>query len=321
MNIRIWIFCITLLAIFAPCGFAADDESMSHVVIVLDGSGSMDEMMSPTPVKKMDAAKESLLRVMKSLDNDTQVGLLVFSASASDPWVYPLGSLDMERITAAIDDIQPGGNTPLGEFIKMAADRLLEERKLRFGYGTYKLLIVTDGEAQDQHLVDEYTPDVISRGITVDVIGVAMKSDHTLATRVHSYRRADDPGELAEAIKEVFAEVNVNKKDVDSEDVFKEIAAIPDGMAAPLIKALSASGNQPIGETADSDLDRPLIDPAANTGDPPSSSTEPAPIPEKENTLENTLWGIGVIGFIVLTIVLRIKLQPKQNRPRKRYGK
>ncbi len=316
MNIRIRIFCLALWVIMAGNVFSAEDEAMNHVVIVLDGSGSMDEMMSPTPVKKMEAARESLLRVLKTLDAGTQVGLLVFSSSAeAEPWVYPLGSLEPERLTSAIGSIRPGGNTPLGKFIKIGADRLLEERKKRFGYGTYKLLVVTDGEAQDQDLVDTYTPDVISRGITIDVIGVAMKSDHTLATRVHSYRRADDPEALADAIKEVFAEVGGKGKDVADGDMFREIAAIPDGMAESLIKALSASGNQPVGETSDSGLDSPLVDQAANTSGP-SRPAEPVPLPEEENTFENLLLGSGIIGFIVLVIVLRIKLQPKTGKRR-----
>ena len=56
-----------------------------------------------------------------------------------------------------------------------------------------QLLVVTDGEANDAGLVDGYTPDIISRGITIDAIGVEMQSRRTLANMVHSYRNADDP--------------------------------------------------------------------------------------------------------------------------------
>ena len=78
--------------------------------------------------------------------------------------------------------------------MKQGADALLDARKKQFGYGTYRLLVVTDGETDDAGLVDGYTPDIISRGITIDAIGVEMQSQHTLATMVHSYRSADDPG-------------------------------------------------------------------------------------------------------------------------------
>ena len=84
--------------------------------------------------------------------------------------------------------------------MKRGADALLKAREKQFGYGTYRLLIVTDGEAGDPRLVESFTPDIISRGITIDVIGVEMPSRHTLATRVHSYRNANDPESLRQAI-------------------------------------------------------------------------------------------------------------------------
>ncbi len=48
--------------------------------------------------------------------------------------------------------------------MKMAADALLELRD-RQRYGTYKLLIVTDGEATDGHLVEQYLPEIQAAGL------------------------------------------------------------------------------------------------------------------------------------------------------------
>jgi len=315
MNIRMWIICLAVIGMVVPAYSQTDDEALNHVVIVLDGSGSMDDLMSPTPIKKMDAAKDALTRVIETIDPETQVGLLVFSTSnLTEDWVYPLGPLDKERLKQAILLPLPGGQTPLGSYIKKAADRLLEERARRFGYGTYKLLIVTDGEAQDQDRVSTYTPDVISRGITMDVIGVAMSSDHTLATRVHSYKRADDPDALAQALIEVFAEVGGAGKDLESEEVFKELSSIPDDMAKAMIKALAGSGNQPIGETKKDNLDRPLLDQTANS---PSSPTEPTPLPETGTTLKDVLFGLAILAFIALVILMRVKFQSNKKREKK----
>ena len=41
------------------------------------------------------------------------------------------------------------------------------------------------------------------------IIGVNMKSDHTLATKVHSYRRADDPSSLTKAFSDVFSPTDI----------------------------------------------------------------------------------------------------------------
>jgi len=223
-------------------------ESADNVVIVLDCSGSMNERLAGTQTKKMDAAKEALKAVIQKVPQNTRIGLIVFGlASQREDWAYPLGPRDDARLTAAIDALQPSSGTPLGRYIKKGADRLLEERQKQFGYGTYRLLVVTDGEAQDRDLVDRFTPEVIARGITVDVIGVGMKKDHTLATKVHSYRRANDPESFQRAVSEVFAEIGGTSSDAAQADAFELLAAIPSELAASMIQALSSSGNHPIG--------------------------------------------------------------------------
>jgi len=40
-------------------------------------------------------------------------------------------------LTAAVQLPQPGGNTPLGQFIKIGAERLMKARADQYGYGTY----------------------------------------------------------------------------------------------------------------------------------------------------------------------------------------
>jgi hypothetical protein len=242
----------SLLAIGLSClaaSTALAQEAADNVVIVLDASGSMSAQLPGAGKDKMSAAKAALKEVLKSVPQETHIGLLVFSArGANTDWFYPLGPRDDAKLMQAIDRPMPGGNTPLGKYIKIGADRLLEERAKQFGYGTFRLLIVTDGEAEDKDLVDRYTPEIVARGITVDAIGVAMKERHTLATKVHSYRSANDPTSLKRAVAEVFAEVGGRGKDSYSGDAFAELQSIPNEVAQGMIQALSFSGNQPIGE-------------------------------------------------------------------------
>jgi len=219
-----------------------------NVVIVLDASGSMEENISSTNLQKMDVAKSALWEVLKEVPNTTNIGLLVFSSTnVDDDWVYPLGPRNNNKLFEAINLPLPGGSTPLGQYIKKGADALLQQREKQYGYGSYRLLIVTDGEATDKNLVNKYTPDVLSRGIIVDVIGVDMKEDHILATRVHSYRRADDPASLREAISQVFAEVTSHGTDTAGEEAFEILRGLPNELAKEMITALSSSGNYPIG--------------------------------------------------------------------------
>ncbi|MBN1880266.1 VWA domain-containing protein [bacterium] len=245
---------LALLMSALPCPAAEPDGFnpgyVDHnVVIVLDASGSMNTKMHSGDMTRMQAAKNAILDVLRQIPGNTQVGILVFSArNVQADWIYPLGPVDVDRLIEVVNRPYPGGSTPLGKYIKKGADALLARRAEQFGYGTYRLIVVTDGEAGDQNLVDRYIPDVLSRGIIVDAIGLDMKQDHTLATRVNSYRRADDPHALTLALESVFAEIDSDVSDGTPDEAFEEIAALPDDIAWAMLTALSSGGNQPIGE-------------------------------------------------------------------------
>ena len=281
----------------------------NNVVIVLDSSGSMNAMMKGASIQKMAAAKNALIRVMEQIPENTNVGLLVFgSSNLKNDWVYPLGPLDKVTLEEAINRPRPQGETPLGEYIKKGADRLLKQREAQFGYGTYRLLIVTDGEAQDQKLVNRYAPEVIARGITMDVIGVDMQKQHTLATRVHSYRRADDPESLALALIDVFAEVGGSGKDTAGDDAFAEISGIPDATAKAMLKALASSGNQPIGSVR---MDVSDPHPPSHAAPQKKAVVKSFPAPQKDNGGISG-WAIYVIAAIVAAMIIGNKLRRRR---------
>lgn len=243
-NLRRWML-VGLTCLVLAC---AQPQLLAEqtVVVVLDDSGSMDDRMRTEQgrVRRIDAAKQALTSVLSSLPPDTEVGVLALNSRMSGSnWIVPLGSGNPDQWISNIRRLRADGGTPLGAFMKQAADALLEARSQNI-YGNYRLLIVTDGEANDGRLVDRYLPDILSRGITVDVIGVDMKSDHSLATRVHNYRRADDDRSLQQAISDVFAEASAD--DQDAAEGFELLAALPDGFAEQALEALSSKGNQPI---------------------------------------------------------------------------
>ncbi len=290
---------------------ASAQEAVDNVVIVLDGSGSMAKPLPGSSMDKMTAAKTALKQVLKSVPENTHIGLLVFSAKGVETdWIYPLGPRDDAKLMQAIDRPQPGGGTPLGAYLKKGTDRLLQERAKQFGYGTFRLLVVTDGEAGDKELVERYTPEVIARGIKVDVIGVAMNQRHTLATRVHSYRSANDPASLQRAVAEVFGEIGGSGNDVSSAEAFAELKPIPAAVAQAMIQALSSSGNHPIGERArpsQAAVAPPSSKPSAS---PPPPQSSPAVVRTNSRTfaLVPVLGGLacfGVFGLIILALIIR----------------
>lgn len=288
---------IVLGACLLSLGSPGQEVYRDNVVILLDASGSMGEAMRGTPVKKMASAKTAIKEVVRTLPQSTQVGLLVFG-SRINGWAYPLGMRDDAKLNKAIDSLHSEGGTPLGRYMKLAADRLLEERKAQYGYGSYRLLIVTDGEAGDPDLVKRYTADIISRGIVTDVIGVDMTGDHTLATKVHSYRRANDPESLRKALQEVFAEVGKTGDDQSGERAFEELDGLPDEMAMAMVKALISSGNHPIGNSPA--VPAPVVAPRTQSAPSPPEPVQPRP-PQRTKSRS---WLVYVIlGVIIFSVI------------------
>jgi len=262
-----------LILLAAP---ATAQEAHDCVVIVLDASGSMNDMMPNTGESKMEVAKDAIEAVITDVDQETYVGLLVFSGSyKSGDWLHPLGPRNDPAMFETLRLVQPDGGTPLGTYIKKGADALLDKRDEQLGYGSYRLLVVTDGEAdagRERSRVEEYTPEVLARGITLDAIGVHMDRNHTLATHSHSYATADNPKQLTRAIEKVFAEVSAQTDDGTTDDAFAVLAPLPDELAMAMLEALCESGNHPIGE-APPDPTAPADDATTIHDPPPTSST------------------------------------------------
>lgn len=249
-NMLILLFLFSIVSSFSFAQSNTVKTDYDNVVILLDGSGSMDDPLGR--VRKIDAAKKAIKKVVSGIPDTTRIGVLVFSQDLGPQraWVYDLGEKDMRKLSSAIDPVRPNGGTPLGTYIKYAADRLLQQRENQYNYGTYKLLVVTDGEASgngEYERMIKYAPEVVSRGITLDVIGVGMPRGHALQSFANSYRNANDPKSLESAVTQVFAEIGGNDDEV-SED-FELLSGLPDGSILPIIEAISksSSSNHPIG--------------------------------------------------------------------------
>ncbi|MYA71154.1 VWA domain-containing protein [Candidatus Poribacteria bacterium] len=287
------ILLLSLLVFGLQICSADDDIHKDNIVVILDASGSMQDKFSGDRTKsKMEAAKAALQEVLSKIPDDTQIGLLVFSgANIQNDWVYPLGPKDTQKLIAAIHLPQPSGNTPLGKYIRIGANRLLDQREKQYNYGNYRLLVVTDGEASDTDKVKHYTPEILNRQIRIDVIGVDMKTDHMLAKVVDSYRKADNPGELVAAVSQILAETGDTGTDVGGEDAFEYIAPLSSEIAADLIQRLTT----PPSNTSIA-VKQAEVAPTRTT--PPRQ----APTPQQRDTDFRS--GRGIAWFVVALIVL-----------------
>jgi hypothetical protein len=291
-----------LLLSLMVLALAAPAQASQNVVIVFDDSGSMNTGLRSNPsVSRMDAAKTALTSVVQQLPADTKLGLVCLNGGwQPDQWLIPLAPLNRDLALQKISQLGPTGGTPLGGCMKAGADGLLALREKEH-YGNYRLLIVTDGEANDSNLVEAYLPDILTRGVQVDAIGVDMASDHSLATKVHNYRRGDDPNQLQQAIAATFAETT-GSGDGAAED-FAIVAALPDGAADKYLKALQEVSNAPIGERKSN----PIINGDGTiqidqNGNPVLTQT---PTPGTSGILTVLKWlAIAVAAVVVLAIVV-----------------
>lgn len=261
-----------------------------YVVIVLDDSGSMREVMRRDRRSRIDAAKSSLTQVIQQIAPGTNVGVLLLNgARQNGNWFIPIGPVNPQEAIDRISKLRANGGTPLGDALRIASDELLALRSKKI-YGTYRLIVVTDGEASDQALLDQYLPDILSRGIIIDAIGVDMRGDHSLATRVHSYRRADDQASLSNAIQEILAEGSGTDQGNSSED-FALLEGLGDLDVSEVLKALATPNNEKVtgirsrqasGSAApDGGFGNPNNGPGGSVSGFPTSNTAPNPSVQK----------------------------------------
>ncbi len=304
----------------AAASGATIDRLQDNVVVLLDTSGSMGQWMPRSRMTRMDAAKQALRQVVEQLPDSTNLGLLIFSPRPSNAWQYPLGTVNKQQLLSAVDRLRPYGGTPLGAYMKVAADRLLHQRATQQGYGTYRLLIISDGQATDQYLVDSYLPDVLARGITIDVIGVDMNEEHALATRVHSYRKAGSAAQLQEAVQRVFAEVGSKADDTGNQAEFDLIAPLPEETARGMLQALATSGNHPIGTRIDGGATVPVSLPPLSPSPPTSQPGAPGPSPSyppsgaAPESGFSALGGPILLGIIVVIFLIYMNHEGKVRR-------
>lgn len=246
---------LLLAALLFPL-LAHANETTTHdtLVIVIDGSGSMrDAISGDSNVRKITAAKSALKSVIDQIPQSTHVGVLLFvgdgwGRDSQLKWLSPIGPMNKDQLKAAINDISPDGGTPLGLSIKIAADELLKARSAQHNYGTYKLLVVTDGEANDGDLMQAYAPEVVRRGLQLDVIGVGMQGKHMLATMAHRYWGANDAIALNKALQTAI-QVETANADAAQAD-YDLLKGLPDDVAKAWLGDVTNMdlANWPIGE-------------------------------------------------------------------------
>ncbi len=128
--------CIMLTGVFL---FTHAEAS---VIFILDGSGSMWEQIEGRT--KIEIAREVIYDILKSLDADENIGLVVYGhrrkGDCNDiETLIPPGKLDLVRFRQAVNSVVPKGKTPLTAAVRKAAE------DLRFNEEKATVILISDG--------------------------------------------------------------------------------------------------------------------------------------------------------------------------------
>ncbi len=176
-------------------------DTARNFYFVFDGSGSMSDHCEG--VRKIDAAKRAVATFLAKVSSDVNLGLYCFDSNGEREVVSLRGN-NRDQFLSAINDMNAGGGTPLAEGIRAATDKLVAQYKSQLGYGEYRLVVVTDGEASGLESASAYAGQY---QIPIYTIGFCMNRDHPLRLYSVSYKAANNEAELAKGLEEALGEL------------------------------------------------------------------------------------------------------------------
>lgn len=192
---------LALVAVRAPAAGVADERLAQNYEVVFDTSGSMAER------DKIGGARRALKSFLAQVPAEARVGLIVFTTDGRPRRILPLGALDRDRVAALVDPLTAGGNTPIKDSVLLAANSLIGQREKQQGYGSYTVVVVTDGEETvDPNGITGALEQVLARGVSIEVIGFDVPESYSLRNLVTKYRAASDEAELTAALASVLGE-------------------------------------------------------------------------------------------------------------------
>jgi len=176
--------------------------------VVLDSSGSMQDVRCSGSITKSEAAKIALAEFAGAVPADANLGLAVFDGTGLSERL-PLGLSNREEFISRVNATRPSDGTPLYNATLLGYRKLEQAARTQAGYGEYHLVIVTDGQADPP--TQDPTPvvgEILRRSpIVIHTIGFCIGTHHPLNQPGRTiYRAANNPQELRRGLEEVLAE-------------------------------------------------------------------------------------------------------------------
>ena len=149
----------------------------SSVMLVIDVSGSMAATdVQPT---RLDAARSAARTLIDKLPANTRIGLISFNGSAT---VNAALSDDRQSVAAALDGLQPGGSTAIGDALSLAVGQLAPGPAPASAVRRQPAMIVLLTDGASNRGVDPLTAANRARaaGIQVMTVGIGVRNGTVL---------------------------------------------------------------------------------------------------------------------------------------------
>ncbi len=150
---------------------AQPDPNRRMTVIVLDDSGSMSGDIR--------AAKQAVVEALEPMADDDRVAVVALNTGV----VLPFTSVAEAKGTLAqvLRPIRSDGSTPLTRAIQTAQTLLAEEASRVRSFGTFRVIVTTDGVADDSQALDaEIKQLAATTPIQLSTIGIGISGSHVL---------------------------------------------------------------------------------------------------------------------------------------------
>lgn len=177
--------------------YTGDPNLKRNIILIFDDSGSM----KGSPLAR---AKKATISLAQSLTNEYNFGLY----GLNNQYVIPLIPIEgvINNVADKINSLGAGGGTPITDAINESVNYLSIQKQDQADYGSYTIIIVTDGAADDNDTMLKAVDLAISHGINMKTIGLDI-GNHGLRKVTH-FVEASSTDELTAALKKaVKAEI------------------------------------------------------------------------------------------------------------------
>lgn len=177
---------------------ALPDPNRVFTAIVLDDSGSMGT--------DIEAAKIAVTAALDAMKDDDAVAVIALNDGSILPFM-PVADARI-ALPAPLARVFSDGSTPLTRALRLARQGLAEEAAKVGGFGTYRILVTTDGVADDGDALRREIEDIASQTpIQVATIGVGISGEHVLRRPdLAAFVSVSDISGLAGALQAAIAE-------------------------------------------------------------------------------------------------------------------